>query len=1261
MADKNTKVPEKVEGSLTAETNDCGNQPVHIVLITDENYAMPALVAIYSMKVNKNPVSRYCVHVVCDQVSSEMRDKYASLASGDFNIDIIQAVRKSYFDQVERQILRVTSTAFFKFELPHMLKKLERVLYIDDDVLVQQDLTALYQTDIDGCYAAAVKDITPMLNYRPPILEKLKSNNKNYFNSGMMLLNLQLMREDHITEKLIDYRLNGINFFTDQDALNMIFAEKVHYLSPFYNYTVSMDQRFLRAQIEVFYCIDTLPPLPSDRWKKATILHLTGSKKPWKMNLGYLSDLYMRYYNTSPMGDKPLVLVPEPTEQEEVLALRLQRPEMHVAFVVDESTVMPTCVAIASLKESRKITSHYHVHVVCYEVSASSMDALHAMSEPGFSVDVIVPKDEPYFSKMQTQTPQLPQTSIYKFYLPLILQELDRVLYLNHDVLVLKDPDSIFQIDMSQKKIAAGKNMAMCKAQISDPLIAQNDYFNDGVMLLNLSMLRQQDAANRMILDRLAGKNGLADQDVWYMEAGDQVNYFSLWRHYLTTLDVQFSKDEIEAFYNRSLPDKISDRWRKATIVEFAGVAKPWDVYQGEASELFLYYYDKTPMRDIPLMQVIQQRAKQTDVTIPDASDIIYPTQDLLNKYLQSDQYGLNREEERGTPIIMSLTTFPARIQAVCLTLLALLQQTVKPDRIMLWLTPEEFPLQEKELPEELLKLREHGLEIMWAENLKPHTKYFHTMRRYPDAIVITVDDDIIYPRSLVEELYTCYLHHPKAIIARRTHLITFDDSGSMQPYSEWIKDVALYPDEPLMSLFATGVGGVLYPPHLMNEDLMNRRAMVSLSLRNDDIWLKFMQVLNNIPVVQTPVMGILNPVSDTQSVGLCYNNVQGGANDVLITNLLKKYNFRFGTTDTLVSRMFKDRRIPKTKRMDRNSKEKIKDFLRRAKNGMKKRFLHRAKNVLKLILPMPVKGIMRESNRIVNLLDKQTKDVLASLNQIQKQNCDQQLKLLKQIASKTNNIHALEKEVSYLQQAISELYSHRFPMLACNICGRELVYPNYHFLPYGTPFRFTCCPYCHSLERHRLLRIYLERYTNFFKYPGLKVLHFAPEKGLYDLFIQPQYGLDYFPVDIDPTVPGIVNVVNMESIPYQDSSFDVIIANHVIEHVPDEKRGLAEIRRVLKPDGFAIMNTIVYQELDETLENPEYNTEELRLKYYGQKDHVRKYGRDYPEHLKRAGFKVECIDLLSKLDSETIERYHLAEGSALYGTIYRIDRSLDV
>ena len=216
----------------------------------------------------------------------------------------------------------------------------------------------------------------------------------------------------------------------------------------------------------------------------------------------------------------------------------------------------------------------------------------------------------------------------------------------------------------------------------------------------------------------------------------------------------------------------------------------------------------------------------------------------------------------------------------------------MKPDRVILWLTEEEFPQKEAELPQELLELKKFGLTIGWAkENLRAHTKYYYTMTQYPDDIVITVDDDIYYDENLVENLYKCHQKFPKAISALRVHNITFDEDGNIKKYGSWIQSYTVAVEKPAMSLIATGVGGVLYPPHLLPEETFDVEKIRGLSFSADDIWLKFMEVMNGVPVVMAEGRHNLSFVGNTQLTGLYLDNAHDTGNDDCIRNVLAYYS----------------------------------------------------------------------------------------------------------------------------------------------------------------------------------------------------------------------------------------------------------------------------------------------------------------------------------------------------------------------------------
>ena len=204
-----------------------------------------------------------------------------------------------------------------------------------------------------------------------------------------------------------------------------------------------------------------------------------------------------------------------------------------------------------------------------------------------------------------------------------------------------------------------------------------------------------------------------------------------------------------------------------------------------------------------------------------------------------------------------------------------------------------------------------------------------------------------------------------------------------------------------------------------------------------------------------------------------------------------------------------------------------------------------------------------------------------------------------------------------------------------CPICGR----PN-EFLPYGIRQRpKSRCPYCNSLERHRFVYlVFLNKLQYVFNKDNVKLLHFAPERVIYKVFSSKE-NIEYYPVDLSPERYGhIENIypesVNMEDIPFKDDTFDLVYNSHVLEHVADDNKAMRELYRVVKKDGVCIV-IVPMSKNYETLEKEEYNTPELRLKYYRQKNHLRLYGFDIKEKLESVGFEVEMTESSDLISNE--------------------------
>lgn len=203
-------------------------------------------------------------------------------------------------------------------------------------------------------------------------------------------------------------------------------------------------------------------------------------------------------------------------------------------------------------------------------------------------------------------------------------------------------------------------------------------------------------------------------------------------------------------------------------------------------------------------------------------------------------------------------------------------------------------------------------------------------------------------------------------------------------------------------------------------------------------------------------------------------------------------------------------------------------------------------------------------------------------------------------------------------------------------------------FLPYGygNQRNNVLSPSTLSLERHRLLWLYLQNETTFFtSKEKIKVLHFAPEQAFYKLF-RNQKNLDYTTTDLlSPLADVKADICNL---PFQDNQYDIILCNHVLEHIPDDTKAMQELFRVLKPSGMAILQ--IPQDLNRctTFSDDSIKDQKERTKIFGQYDHVRIYGRDYFDKLRSIGFKVIEEDYTSKLTSELIEKYCLAKGEII-------------
>ena len=246
-------------------------------------------------------------------------------------------------------------------------------------------------------------------------------------------------------------------------------------------------------------------------------------------------------------------------------------------------------------------------------------------------------------------------------------------------------------------------------------------------------------------------------------------------------------------------------------------------------------------------------------------------------KFYWNAVHGKNGRTYEKQRLICSLTTIPKRIQFVKYPILSMLHQTVRPDRIVLYLGSELF--KGVKLPEDLLALRSEGLIIRYVEDVRVHTKYYYAFQEYPDSLILTVDDDVVYDKRLIEALLLQHEEYPQAVVCSRAHRITFEADGKAKPYSQWEWEAKTKGED--MDLLATGVGGVLYAPALFHISPCQKELMLKLSPTADDLWLKAVEFANGIPVATIKGSHWLAGIPDTQEVSLNATNVHQNMNDL--------------------------------------------------------------------------------------------------------------------------------------------------------------------------------------------------------------------------------------------------------------------------------------------------------------------------------------------------------------------------------------------
>lgn len=598
---------------------------------------------------------------------------------------------------------------------------------------------------------------------------------------------------------------------------------------------------------------------------------------------------------------------------------------LNICFICDEPYALPTMVAIQSIKEATKPETLINIHVVGTELSNDTINSFKKLSSPNITINALnIPNQ---FSYIPTHHQHVSKAAMLKFALPRLFPNLDKLLYVDGDMLFFSDLTPLYNTNLSRNYAAVVPDMAAEINGHHHTKLGLKHYFNSGMMLLNLKKMRLDNLTDTLIQNKLNDSNQhFMDQDTLNKTFKEKVIYVSPKWNFMPR-NLNFDLKEIALFYGLTLKE-VSDIYKNYNIWHLTNKQKPWNFPDAIGFKIWWKYFKHIPFCPLKTtgikiylkllaVKIFKYRKnisnENCEIFLFNRKVLTYRQPNPQNEFVIMDKngfrsinkkqvlkqinklstFGVEQTSNQTPRFIVSLTSYPERISTIHYTLFSLLRQSIKPNELILWLGDEKFPNKEKDLPQTLLRLKKFGLTIKWCQDIRAYTKLLPALREYPDDIIITADDDIFYPRDWLEKLCRAYYQNPSYIHCHWISVVTTENNKIMSP-KKWLKGVNEC--APSFHNFLLGVGGVLYPPHSLHKDVFNEKFK-QLSPLNDDIWFWAMAVLNNTKINLIPEgYSSLTYIDSDRELGLNnktslqQQNIHQNYNDNQIANVAEAY-----------------------------------------------------------------------------------------------------------------------------------------------------------------------------------------------------------------------------------------------------------------------------------------------------------------------------------------------------------------------------------
>lgn len=581
-----------------------------------------------------------------------------------------------------------------------------------------------------------------------------------------------------------------------------------------------------------------------------------------------------------------------------------------IVFICDEAYSMPTYVSIYSILCHRRKTFKHVINVLGVNLEKNTINSILSLNRDNFIVKVINTNQDLNEFKFHKKEFHVSTAAILKFNIAEIFSKYEKVLYLDSDMIILNDLSGLYFTpigDVYAGVVEDVKGSHLYKEPAHTRINSNlSYYFNSGMMLLNLKKMREDKIYIKLLEYRKHGINYFMDQDALNVVFGTHTKKLSYQYNFFANTPEWATFDVFVNFVKENKYKSFESLIENVSILHFTSSSKPWndkttkyahiwhDYYAlSSASEKFTknnemlyknntYYFNKYYYSDAPveILPCYHELYRFEDIIIKkryvDFSNIDISTIPYIDSTVKSD-------------IIVSLTTTPDRINHIFPTIYSIVNQTIKPKIIWLCLAEDEFD-NKKNIPQEIQQFYDFGLTVKWIpKSMRSYNKLLPALINFPDSIIVTCDDDIFYKKTWLETLYTSYKKDTASIHSLRTRVVEFDKNIIKYKKMKFSKqNTASYKH------MQTGVGGVLYPPYSLHSDVSDYVKIVSICPTADDIWFWAMAIINNTKIrsIQPQYTDLIytNVVNELVGDTLSRINVNKGANDIQLENIIKKY-----------------------------------------------------------------------------------------------------------------------------------------------------------------------------------------------------------------------------------------------------------------------------------------------------------------------------------------------------------------------------------